>query len=154
MEREKGRSARLEKELAQAQQERLKAEASAASYAKLSKHRVKPSVSAADETGGGDDDSSKAGAADLRELAQANSKFNELRVAFEKLKVEATRMHKALVRECGEDVPIDKILSGGAPMIITSVHALCAAAHALLQARATGVAVPSKFPFSTTAFAT
>jgi hypothetical protein len=117
--------------LAQAHQERLKAEASAASYAKLSKHRVKPSISAADETGGGDDDSSKAGGADVRELAQANAKFNELRIAFEKLKVEATRMHKALVRECGEDVPIDKILSGGAAMMITRVRALYAAAQSL-----------------------
>jgi hypothetical protein len=43
---------------------------------------------------------------------QANAKLGELRIAFDKLKVEATRMHKALVRECGEDVPIDKILSG------------------------------------------
>ena len=43
---------------------------------------------------------------------QANTKLSELRIAFDKLKIEATRMHKALVRECGEDVPIDKILSG------------------------------------------
>jgi len=121
VEREKGRSARLEKELVQAQQERLKAEAAAASYAKLSKHRAKPppSISTADDGGGGgggDDDaggSRVGGGADAaRELAQTNAKLNEMRVAFEKLKVEATRMHKALVRECGEDVAIDRILAG------------------------------------------
>lgn len=113
VEREKGRCARLEKELAQAQQERLKAEAAAASYAKLSKHRPKPpQTSAVDDGGVGEDDGSRPGGADARELMQANTKLSELRIAFDKLKIEATRMHKALVRECGEDVPIDKILSG------------------------------------------
>jgi hypothetical protein len=99
----------------QSQQERLKAEASAASYAKLIKQRAKPqAIPVADE---GDcnapaSESSKSVSSDSRELAQANAKLSELRVAFDKLKVEATRMHKALVRECGEDVPIDRILSG------------------------------------------
>lgn len=76
-----------------AQQERLKAEAAAASYAKLSKHRPKP---ASDDVGG--DDDGKAGGSDARELAQTSAKLSELRIAFDKLKVEATRMHKALVR--------------------------------------------------------
>jgi hypothetical protein len=138
----------LEKELVQTQQERLKAEAAAASYAKLSKHRAKPSTTTADE-GGADDDAIKAGAADARELAQANAKLTEMRIAFEKLKIEATRMHKALVRECGEEVPIDKILSGS-ESIAPSSHGP-AAANLQAQANATGVAALSRFRFSTTA---
>ncbi len=98
VEREKGRSARLEKELALAQQERLKAEAAAASYAKLSKHRAKPQPCSVDDGGAGDEDSSKSGASDARELALTSTKLSELRIAFDKLKIEATRMHKALVR--------------------------------------------------------
>jgi hypothetical protein len=138
----------LEKELAQTQQERLKAEAAAASYAKLSKHRAKASTSTAEE-GGAEDDSSKAGAVDARELAQANAKLTEMRIAFEKLKIEATRMHKALVRECGEEVPIDKILSGSESII--SFISLPAAANLPAQANATGVAARSRFRFSMTA---
>ena len=138
----------MEKELAQTQQERLKAEAAAASYAKLSKHRAKASTSTAEE-GGAEDDSSKAGAVDARELAQANAKLTEMRIAFEKLKIEATRMHKALVRECGEEVPIDKILSGSASNI--SFISSPAAANLPSQANATGVAARSRFRFSMTA---
>ncbi len=77
VEREKGRSARLEKELAHAQQERLKAEASAASYAKLSKNRPKPAIAAAaDDGGGGEDDGSRAGGSESRELVHHPALFD------------------------------------------------------------------------------
>ncbi len=77
VEREKGRSARLEKELAHAQQERLKAEAAAASYAKLSKNRPKPALAAAaDDGGGGEDDVSRAGGSDSRELVRFPNSFD------------------------------------------------------------------------------
>lgn len=58
-------------------------------------------------------------------------------------------MHKALVRECGEEVPIDKILSGS-ESIAPSSHGP-AAANLQAQANATGVAALSRFRFSTTA---